>query len=159
MYDTEIAYQIAALPMQWDKAGKLRVLLITSRDTGRWVVPKGWLMEGKTQQRAAEIEALEEAGAVGTVSKHPIGQYCYDKHYEGKDSVPCRVTLYPMAVQKLKRRWKEKNERTRRWFSPNKAAELVDEKDLSHLLKSLSNDPKTVTVTESLRRAAQDASN
>lgn len=146
--------QIAALPVCWDKTGKLRVLMVTSRDRGRWVFPKGWLMDGKKPWHAAEIEALEEAGAVGCISKRPIGHFHYDKRYEGKRSIRCRVTLYPMLVAKLKRRWKEGNERKRHWFSPAKAAKLVEEKELSRLLKDLAVNPHTQAVIKELRKAA-----
>ncbi|WP_171212903.1 NUDIX hydrolase [Ruegeria sp. HKCCA5426] len=153
MGDSETADQIAALPMRWDKSGKLRVLMVTSRDTGRWVIPKGWLIEGKKPWHAAEIEAQEEAGAVGTISKRPIGHFFYDKRCEGRSSVRCRVTLYPLVVEKLKRRWKEEGERTRHWFSPAKAAKLVQERDLSELLDSLTDDPELKTVIKKLRKA------
>ncbi|MEM9127978.1 MAG: NUDIX hydrolase, partial [Pseudomonadota bacterium] len=146
MTDEQIADQIAALPMRYDNTGRLRVLMVTSRDTGRWVMPKGWHMDGKKPWHAAEIEALEEAGAIGTISKHPIGQFYYDKRYESKNDVRCRVTLYPMIVEKLKRRWKERDERTRHWFSPGKAAKLVDEPDLSRLLKNLTEDQQAQAV-------------
>ena len=73
------AQQIAALPVCSDVNGKLRVLMVTSRDTGRWVMPKGWLMDGKKPWRAAEIEALEEAGATGFISHHAIGTNSYPK--------------------------------------------------------------------------------
>lgn len=151
MNDTDVADQIAALPVRWDKKGKLRVLLITSRDTGRWVMPKGWLMDGKKPWHAAEIEALEEAGAVGTISKQSIGHFHYDKRYEDKSDVRCRVVLYPLIVERLKRRWKERDERTRRWFSPEKAAKLVDEEALSRLLKDLASDETAQAVLEKLR--------
>ena len=154
MSDSETADQIAALPMRWDKAGKLRVLMVTSRDTGRWVIPKGWLIDGKKPWRAAEIEAQEEAGAVGTISDRAIGQFFYDKRYAGKSSVRCRVTLYPLVVEKLKRRWKEEGERTRHWFSPAKAAKLVEEKDLSQLLKNLTDNQEVKSVVKKLRKAA-----
>ncbi len=154
MSDGETADQIAALPIRWDKADKLRVLMVTSRDRGRWVFPKGWLMDGKKPWHAAEIEALEEAGAVGSISKRPIGHFHYDKRYEGKSSVRCRVTIYPMMVEKLKRRWKESNERKRHWFSPAKAAKLVEEEELSRLLKDLAVNSDTQAVIEELRKAA-----
>ncbi len=154
MGDSETADQIAALPMRWDKSGKLRVLMVTSRDTGRWVIPKGWLIEGKKPWHAAEIEAQEEAGAVGTISKRSIGHFFYDKRCEGRSSVRCRVTLYPLVVEKLKRRWKEEGERTRHWFSPAKAAKLVQERDLSELLDNLTDDPELKTVIKKLRKAA-----
>ncbi len=151
---TDIVDQIAALPIRWEKNGKLRVLMVTSRDRGRWVFPKGWMMDGKKPWHAAEIEALEEAGAVGSISKHAIGQFHYDKRYQDKDNIPCRVTLYPMIVEKLKRRWKERNERKRHWFSPGKAAKLVEEKELALLLKELAKNSKTFATIEDLRKAA-----
>ncbi|MEX0278883.1 MAG: NUDIX hydrolase [Ruegeria sp.] len=154
MHDNDVADQIAALPMRWDKAGKLRVLMVTSRDTGRWVIPKGWSMDGKKPWHAAEIEALEEAGAVGAISKRSIGHFYYDKRYDDKESVRCRVTLYPMVVAKLKRRWKESGERKRHWFSPTKAAKLVDEKDLSCLLKNLTENQEVQAALKELRKAA-----
>ncbi len=146
--------QIGALPIRWDKSNKLRVLMVTSRDRGRWVIPKGWMMDGKKPWHAAEIEALEEAGAIGFISHDPIGHFHYDKRYEGKNSVPCRVTLYPLIVEKLKRNWKERDERKRHWFSPAKAAKLVEEEELARLLKGLSEDQKTVAAIRKLRKAA-----
>lgn len=136
--------QIAALPVHWDKSDKLRVLMVTSRDTGRWVVPKGWLMEGKKPWQAAKIEALEEAGAVGQVSDEAIGEYYYKKRNgsgEGSD-VLCRVTVFPMMVERLKETWKEQSDRKRRWFSLRKASKLVDEHDLSALLDKIAENPK-----------------
>jgi len=148
------AKQIAALPVRWDRNGKLRVLMVTSRDTGRWVMPKGWLMDGKKPWRAAEIEALEEAGAVGFISHQPIGTYRYSKRLTGKRKILCRVTLYPMMVEKLKDRWKERRERKRHWFSLRKAAVLVDEKELSKILRNLAKDPGSVPFIEELREAS-----
>ncbi|WP_417523649.1 NUDIX hydrolase [Marinovum sp.] len=149
-----IARQIAALPIRWDKTGKLRILMVTSRDRGRWVMPKGWLMDGKKPWRAAEIEALEEAGALGFVSKRTIGTYDYDKLLADGTSLRCRVTLYPMVVSKLKRRWKERSERKRHWFAPKKAAKLVEEEELSQLLTELAEKPQRRAVIEKLRKAA-----
>ena len=149
-----IARQIAALPVHWDRKGRLRVLMVTSRDTGRWVMPKGWLMDGKKPWRAAKIEALEEAGAVGFVSDKALGRYHYEKRLTGGESVLCRVTGYPMVVDRLKRRWKERKERKRHWFSPNKAARLVNEEELTGLLKRLAEDSGKLTALEELRRAS-----
>ncbi len=154
MNKKEIAEQIAALPLRWNKANKLCVLMVTSRDRGRWVFPKGWLMDGKKPWHAAEIEALEEAGAVGSISNRPIGHFHYDKRYEHKDDVHCRVTLYPMIVVKLKRRWKESSERKRHWFSPAKAAKLVEEKELSQFLEDLSVNSEKLEAIEELMKAA-----
>ena len=152
--DKDIAKQIAALPVHWDKKGKLRVLMVTSRDTGRWVMPKGWLMDGKKPWDAAKIEALEEAGALGYVSDEKIGQYHYTKRLGGSRKVVCRVAVYPMIVDRLKRRWKERAERKRHWFSPKKAAKLVNEPELTELLLELAKNAETLTVFEELRQAS-----
>jgi len=133
--------QIAALPMRWDDDGCLWVLMVTSRDTGRWVMPKGWRMIGKKDWHAAEIEALEEAGAVGQIGSDPLGFYHYDKRFDDGTSVWCRVRVFPMLVEKLKRNWKERHERKRHWFKPKQAAKLVDEPELADLLRGL--DAKT----------------
>ena len=148
------ADQIAALPLHWDKNGKLRVLMVTSRDRGRWVMPKGWTMDGKKPWQAAKIEALEEAGAVGFIADESVGIYHYDKRLDRKKKVRCRVTVYPMVVDKLKRRWKERKERTRHWFSLKKAAKLVDEKELSSLLRELAKNPQRLATVEETLRAS-----
>lgn len=146
--------QIAALPVHWDRNFKLRILMVTSRDSGRWVMPKGWRMDGKKPWRAAEIEALEEAGAVGHISKTPVGQYHYQKRLDNGRDIPCRVTLYPMVVEKLKRRWKERKQRKRHWFTPERAASLVDETELSELLGALAEKSKTIAMIEEMRKSA-----
>lgn len=149
----EIGEQIAALPMRWDSNGDLKILLVTSRDTGRWVMPKGWTMDGHKPWAAAEIEALEEAGATGYISKEIIGTYRYPKIMDGGVIVPCRVQVYPMIVEKLKRNWKERKERKRQWFSPKAAAKQVAEQDLSDLLMTLVKRPHKLPVIQNLLRA------
>lgn len=149
-----LAKQIAALPVHWDSKGRLRVLMVTSRDSGRWVMPKGWTMDGKKNWQAAKIEALEEAGAVGFVSDQSIGTYRYRKRLGKGQSVLCRVKIYPMMVDKLKRRWKERNERKRHWFSLQKAAKLVDEPELRDLLLKLAKKPGKLSDIEEFRPAA-----
>ena len=149
-----IAKQIAALPVRWDKKGKVHVLMVTSRDTGRWVMPKGWLMNGKKPWHAAKIEALEEAGAVGFVSDGAIGQYHYIKDPGRGANTLCEVTVYPMMVEKLKRRWKERKERKRRWFSLREAAGRVDEPELTALLEELARDPGKLSLPQDLREAS-----
>ncbi|MBS0125614.1 NUDIX hydrolase [Thetidibacter halocola] len=133
----ELGEQIAALPMRWDDKGQVKVLMVTSRDTGRWVMPKGWEMDGKKPWRAAEIEALEEAGAKGHIAHEAIGTYRYPKIMDDGRIVPCVVRVYPMIVETLMRDWKERGERKRKWFSPKAAAKRVDEQDLAELLLTL----------------------
>jgi 8-oxo-dGTP pyrophosphatase MutT (NUDIX family) len=146
--------QVAAIPMQWTKEGKLRILLVTSRDTGRWVLPKGWTMDSRKPWRTAEIEALEEAGVTGYISREAIGDYVYDKRLPDGSAIPCIVHVYPMIVAKVKRSWKERNQRKRRWFSPAGAARAVDEDGLTALLDRLGSKPRKQPVIRSLLRAS-----
>lgn len=136
--------QMAALPVQLSSGKEWRILMITSRDTGRWVLPKGWPMRGKNLRQAAEQEALEEAGVLGKVSREPIGVYHYIKRMDDEPDIPCEVILYPMKVSKLLRRWPERNERKRKWFSPKGAAKRVDEEDLKEILNSINENPKMI---------------
>ena len=147
--------QIAALPLHLDKKGKARVLMVTSRDTGRWVMPKGWEMDGKKPWRAAEIEALEEAGALGHIGREPLGRYQYAKILDDGTRLPVIVTVYPMIVDKLRRRWKERRERVRRWFSPKAAAKRVHEPDLAALLMQLHEKPLKTPQIRDLAKAAR----
>lgn len=89
-------------------------------------------MKRRRNSKAAEIEAYEEAGVVGRTSKRAIGQYDYLKDGE----LPCRVTVYPLPVERLRDDWPEKSQRKREWHRPSKAAELVDEEELKALLRS-----------------------
>lgn len=128
--------------------------MVTSRDSGRWIMPKGWEMDGKKPWRAAEIEALEEAGAVGSISREVIGTYRYNKVLKDGTKLPVVVRVYPMLVEKLKRNWKERDERKRRWFSAKAAAKRVSEPELAALLNSLRQKPKKQPVIRALLNAS-----
>ncbi|QFT64560.1 NUDIX domain-containing protein [Roseivivax halotolerans] len=149
-----IGEQIAALPLKFKKDGSVEVLMVTSRDSGRWVMPKGWEMDGKKPWRAAEIEALEEAGVLGHIGNDAIGMYRYAKVMDDGSIVPCHVRVYPMIVERLKRRWKERDERKRRWFTPKQAAKRVAEADLAALLMSLSTKPRKQPIVRDLLKAS-----
>jgi 8-oxo-dGTP pyrophosphatase MutT (NUDIX family) len=127
--------QYAALPFR--RSGGLQVLLLTSRDTGRWVLPKGWPMSGKGPASAAKQEALEEAGVVGKIAKRAIGAFHYQKRLADGESVTCEVHVFPLAVERQRSRWPEQGQRTRRWFSPHEAAQAVLEPELAALLQGL----------------------
>ncbi|MDX2155467.1 MAG: NUDIX hydrolase [Hyphomicrobiaceae bacterium] len=125
--------QVAALPVKRGVADRAEVLLITSRDTGRWVVPKGWPWPRFPDHEAAAKEAWEEAGVRGRVSPDVLGKYTYDKRRNGK-SKPVTVSVYLLEVTEEASEWPEQDERRREWFSPRKASELVDEPELKELL-------------------------
>lgn len=124
--------QVAALPWRPTEGG-VEVCLVTTRETGRWTMPKGWPMKRLTDRAAARTEAEQEAGVTGKIAKAPIGAYTYWKRQiEGFDFV--RVDVFPLRVVAELDTWKEKGEREVRWVSPAEAAALVDEPDLKPLL-------------------------
>ena len=134
------AGQVAALCWRLHR-GQPQVLLVTSRNTRRWVLPKGWPMAGRGPEAAAAREAWEEAGVEGKVSEVVIGQYCYDKVLRNLDTLPCTVAVFPLRVQTLKNSFPERKERRRKWFSAEKAAHLVAEADLRDMLIRLAEQP------------------
>jgi 8-oxo-dGTP pyrophosphatase MutT (NUDIX family) len=110
------------------------VLLITSRETRRWVLPKGWPRPGMPPYRQAAREAFEEAGVTGTVGRTPIGRYSYAKRLRNGRTIPCRVDVFPLAVEKTLDDWPERGQRDVAWFTLGEAATLVEEHDLAALL-------------------------
>jgi predicted phosphate transport protein (TIGR00153 family) len=114
----------------------VRVLLVTSRGTGRWVIPKGNVPSGVTPHAAAAMEAEEEAGVGGSVCPIPLGSYRYRKQRNNGASLMVDVDVFPMAVTEEYDQWKEKSQRERRWFTLPEAAEAVDETDLRDLMRS-----------------------
>ena len=128
--------QVAALPVRRDKKGALRVLLVTSRETRRFVIPKGWPWRGVKDYKAAAEEAREEAGILGKIGKKPIGSYSYDKR-QRKGAVPVTVDVYLLEVEEELDAWPEQDERKRVWVTPAKAAASVDEPELAEIIKTL----------------------
>lgn len=113
------------------------VLLVTSRGTGRWIVPKGWPMPGRSLADAARQEAWEEAGVRGRVGEVEIGRYHYDKDQDRGFAIPVEVRVFPLYVDGLERDFPEAHERKRRWFTPEDAARMVAETGLKQLLRGL----------------------
>lgn len=118
------------------RRGKVEVMLITSRGSGRWIVPKGWPMDGKTPARTAEIEAWEEGGVRGRVSPECLGLYHYHKSVPGGADLPCVAMLFALKVREVADDFPEADQRKRKWLRPKKAAALVDEPELAHIIRS-----------------------
>jgi 8-oxo-dGTP pyrophosphatase MutT (NUDIX family) len=128
--------QVAALPFRL-RDGVLEVMLITSRDTGRWIIPKGWPQRGRKAHEASAREAREEAGVIGKIGKKPIGVFRYDKRLSPETAVPCKVRVFAIEVNELLGEWPEKSDRKRIWLPPAEAARQVDERGLQKLLLDL----------------------
>lgn len=135
--DPATILQVGALCLRNSERGKKEVLLVKS-SRGRWIVPKGWPMDGHTDAQTAKVEAWEEAGVrKGRVSKAPIGGYMTEKRYDDGRSVPCQVSVYRIDVKDMVKSYPEAEIRKRKWMSLKKASKKVDDKGLRALLKAL----------------------
>ena len=128
--------QFGALPYRV-KDGKFQILLITTRGTGRWIIPKGWPMDGETPAGSAATEAYEEAGVEGKLSHEVLGFYAYNKAHEG-EQLPCVVAVFPLKVTKQHKSFPEKGQRRRKWVTQKKAAQMVWEPELRRIIKGFS---------------------
>jgi 8-oxo-dGTP pyrophosphatase MutT (NUDIX family) len=129
--------QYAALPFRRSLDAGVEVMLVTSRDTGRWIIPKGWPIAGVAPHASAAREALEEAGLVGIVGRNSIGTYLYEKRLTKGSVVICEVLVFLLEVSRQEDDWPEKEERKFRWFSPDDAANAVHEAALSDIILSI----------------------
>jgi len=131
----EVRTQFAALCYRVVE-GETQILLVTSRQRGRWIIPKGWPVEGATPADAAATEAFEEAGVTGKTFNICLGIYSYTKVMaDGENDLPCAVSVFPVRVKKILKTYPEMGERRRKWFSVKKAASKVREPELRKILK------------------------
>ena len=125
--------QVAALP--WRIGANIEIMVISSRGTRRWVIPKGWPMKGRTLPQSAAREALEEAGLDGLIGAEPIGSYNYQKLSRNGATEHLRVMVFAMQVTRQRKSWPEKAERVTRWMSVEDAAAAVDEAELKQIFQ------------------------
>lgn len=130
--------QIAALPFKIEGI-QPEVMLITSRETGRWIIPKGWPQRGRSPRAVAMREAYEEAGLKGRIRKRPVGTFRYEKRLSAEQGVICQVTVFLLEVKQQLEVWPEKQSRQRCWLAPGEAADRVEEEELRALLVSFSD--------------------
>jgi 8-oxo-dGTP pyrophosphatase MutT (NUDIX family) len=126
--------QFAALPWRVADGDRVEVLLMTSRETRRWVIAKGWSIRGLAPNMTASREAYEEAGVEGYVAMTPIGEYAYDKRKPSGRLQAVRVEVYALQVTVEHADWPEQFQRDKLWTSPQEAATLVHEPGLRDLL-------------------------
>lgn len=128
--------QVAALCTR-KREGETEILLVTSRGTGRWIVPKGWPMKGRSLAGAAQREAWEEAGVKGKIVPQPVGRYRYLKMRADGLGDMVEVLAYRLKVDRVEKRFPEEGQRERAWFATPVAAGLVDEPELQEILRAL----------------------
>jgi 8-oxo-dGTP pyrophosphatase MutT (NUDIX family) len=127
--------QYAALPWRIGDSGDREIMLVTSRETHRWVIPKGWPIAGLKPREVAVREAYEEAGLVGTIQgKKPFGRYHYEKQLPTR-ALLCEVRVFLFKVDHQLDEWPEKAQRECLWTEPERAADLVNEGGLAELLQ------------------------
>lgn len=128
--------QVAALPIVTAPDGSLRVLVMTSRETRRFIVPKGWPIKGLKDHRAAEVEAREEAGLIGRAHKKPVGSYLTWKLSNG-GALLVRMKVFLLEVERQLDEWKERGQREMAWLRIEEAAHVVDEAGLAQIILDL----------------------
>src|SRR5688572_13073405 len=134
--------QVAALCWRASDQDGVEILLITSRNSKRWILPKGWLMEGLSAAESAAREAFEEAGVVGKIGGKTIGSYHYLKERKYGGGVPCRVDVFALQVTAQMEEWPEKGAREIAWLPLEQAAVRVSEPGLRELLRNFSKTHK-----------------
>jgi 8-oxo-dGTP pyrophosphatase MutT (NUDIX family) len=137
--------QVAALCWRLADGSALEVLLITSLNSKRWILPKGWLIEGLTPAESAAREALEEAGVTGNTAGKPFGSYHYLKERKDGGGMPCSVDVFALEVTGQMDEWPEKGAREIAWLGLEDAAARVSEPGLRELLRTFRKQPRIVS--------------
>ena len=143
--------QYAALPYRIE-GRQVQILLITSRRTRRWIIPKGWPMKGLAPHEAAATEAAEEAGIAGEISDRAIGSYRYLKLLKDDEStMAVQVIVFPLHVAGHAPIYKEDGQRSSRWFRYREASKLVAEPALQHLIRNFGAEQSPNPVARAYR--------
>ena len=139
--DNRIIYpQSAVIPFQ-KYNNQIRVLLITSIKTKKWIFPKGIIEEHLTAQQSALQEASEEAGVEGEIINFSLGEYSYLK-WGGI----CEVIVFPMHVTRVLDEWPEAGQRKRKWVSIDKAKKLLSNDELKDLLSKFEQNLEKIDI-------------
>jgi 8-oxo-dGTP pyrophosphatase MutT (NUDIX family) len=129
--------QYGALPYRFTQDAALEILVVTTRQTRRWIVPKGWPIRGLRPAKSAAREAFEEAGVRGKIGGKPLGLFTYDKLLdEAGVNTTCEVKVYPLLVRRQSKVWPESEQRMTQWVEPSKAVALIKEPGLRKIVAS-----------------------
>jgi len=128
--------QVGALPYRLSTSGEPELMLVTSRGTHQWIIPKGWPIEGLSDAESAAREAYEEAGILGEISDGPVGVFTYEKARKGEDTLSrFSVDVYLLRVERQLTYWPEAGERRIGWVSPAHALSMISNKSLADLIR------------------------
>ena len=134
---TALLVQTGALPWRMGRGKRAEVLLVTGRRSGRWMIPKGWPIRGKSLAKSAALEAFEEAGVKGTVDSRPLGNFRHTKQHLTFGLLDVSIVVHPLAVESELPKWPEDDQRERKWFTIKKAAQAVASSDLKRIILDL----------------------
>jgi 8-oxo-dGTP pyrophosphatase MutT (NUDIX family) len=129
--------QYAALPYRLRGTLRPEVMLVTSRGSRQWIIPKGWPHKGRAPHRSAAREAFEEAGVVGVIDRRPVGSFPYEKRLKNGGVVSCEVLVYPLKVLRQTKEWPEQRQRKVKWLSASDAAAAVRDRRLGRIIRRL----------------------
>ena len=129
--------QYGALPYRVSEGARPEFMLVTSRETRRWVIPKGWPKKGKSPHRLAAREAFEEAGVIGVIGKRSLGSFSYEKRLKNGKMIECKVRVFPLEVKRQRKQWPEKQERVVKGLSAAQAAERGNEPNLGKIIRRI----------------------
>jgi 8-oxo-dGTP pyrophosphatase MutT (NUDIX family) len=142
-----VRVQYGALPYRFTPMAALEILVVTTRQSRRWIVPKGWPIKRLTPAKSAAREAFEEAGVRGKIGVRPIGTFSYKKTADANGAeADCEVKIFPLLVRRQSATWPESAQRVAQWVDPEKAISLIREPELKSI------------VTKFAKRAAAAAS-
>ncbi len=144
--------QVGALPWRLGGGRRLEFLLVTSRASRHWLIPKGWPMTGQSDRASAMQEAYEEAGIRGTGSTLPLGSYRFQKALFDGTEMPCIMSVYGMSDVVELEAWPEMEQRERRWIAQLEALEMIHDWALARFLAGAHIDARgglAVAVRES----------
>ena len=132
-----VRLQYGALPYRLTREAALEILLVTTRQTRRWIIPKGWPIKGLKPPKSAAREAFEEAGVRGKIGAKPVGRFTYVKMLdEAGVRAACEVKVYPLLVEREHETWPEFAQRTTQWVEPGRAISMIREPELKKIVAS-----------------------
>lgn len=134
---TGLLVQTGALPWRSGSRGRVEVLLVTGRRSGRWLIPKGWPMPGKSLAAAAAQEAFEEAGVEGRLDPRPLGAFTHYKQHMIMGGFNVQILVHSLRVERELARWPEHGQRKRKWFDLEQAAGAVDSEPLAGIIAAM----------------------